>query len=85
MADHLVRVRIGDRIKNVGSAFAKKHSLEVVDESPRRPDGTLRPEMRSNGRRVKPKTTVAGAAAAKKKDQATPDPAEPNQAEEATE
>lgn len=62
----LVRVSIGGFEKNVGAAFAAQHDLTPLDESPRKSDGSLRPATRSGGRRVKPRTTVAKSAAAKK-------------------
>lgn len=80
----LVRVRIGDVEKNVGAPFAELFSLEVLDEPTRRPDGSLRPPTRANGRPMKPKTSVAEAAAAKQEtkkapDQATSTPEEANE------
>lgn len=59
---NLVRVRVGDREFNVGRAHAEANSLAVLDESPRFPDGTLRPTTRAGGRPVKPKVSVAEAA-----------------------
>lgn len=85
MADELVRAHIGDRIKNVGAAFAQKHGLEVVEESPLRGDGSLRPETRGNGRRVKRKTTVAQEAAAKEAASADTEKADSEPAETAEE
>jgi hypothetical protein len=63
----LVRVRLDGFEKNVGASFAESHKLEVLDEPTHRDDGTARPTLRAGGRRVKPKTTVAKQAAAKKK------------------
>ncbi len=65
MAD-LVRVRLDGFEKNVSASFAKSHKLDVLDEPTHRSDGTPRPTLRAGGRRVKPKTTVAKQAAAKK-------------------
>ncbi|MCD4535643.1 hypothetical protein LRP67_16240 [Nocardioides sp. cx-169] len=65
MAD-LVRVRLDGVEKNVGREFADAYDLEVLDESPYRGDGQLRPTTRKGGRPRKPKTTVADQAAAKK-------------------
>lgn len=65
MAHELVRVVIGDVETNVGRAYAKKHGLSVLDGEPtHRDDGRQRPDTR-RGRPVKPKTTVAEAAAVK--------------------
>lgn len=71
MAD-LVRVRIGGIEKNVGAGFAERLGLEVLDEPTRRPDGTFRPPSRAHGRPVKPKTSVADAAAAKQETKKAP-------------
>ena len=62
----LVRVRLDGGVeKNVGAALAKKAGLTVLDESPRKADGSLRGTTRKGGRPVKERTTVAKAAAAK--------------------
>lgn len=76
----LVRVRIGDVEKNVGASFAELFSLEVLDEPTRRPDGSLRPPSRANGRPMKPKTSVADAAAAKQKKAPAPATSTPEEA-----
>ena len=65
MAD-LVRVRLNGIEKNVGASFAEHHGLEVLDEPARDGAGRLRAETRKNGRRIKPKTSVAKKAAANK-------------------
>lgn len=62
----LVRVRENGFELNVGRAHAEAAGMEVLDEPTARPDGTLRPATRVNGRPVKPKTTVAKKAAEKK-------------------
>jgi len=68
MADELVRVRLGDIEKNMGRSLAERtEGVEILDESPRKGDGTLRGTTRKDGRRMKPKTTVAESATAKKK------------------
>lgn len=67
MAKELVRVRVGDIEKNMGRSLAEASSdVTVLDEPVRNPNGSLRRETRSGGRPVKPKTTVAKKAAAKK-------------------
>lgn len=76
----LVRVRIGDVEKNVGASFAELFGLEVLDEPTRRPDGSLRPPSRANGRPMKPKTSVADAAAAKQKKAPAPATSTPEEA-----
>jgi hypothetical protein len=76
----LVRVRENGFELNVGRTHAEAAGLEVLDEPTHRPDGTLRRTTRTAGRPVKPKTTVAKSAAAKK---AGAEPAET--AEEANE
>lgn len=60
----LVRVRIGANETAVGRSFAEKHDLTILDEPALTPDGRLRADTH-NGRRVKPKTTVAKSAAKK--------------------
>jgi len=87
MADELVRVRMdaGDEWieKNLGRVFAEQQGLEVLDESPYLPDGSLRREQRTrkrSGRPSKQKVSVADQAAAKK---AAPEPRD--SAEEASE
>lgn len=62
MADELVRVRINGIETNVGRVRAEKAGLEILNESPRRPDGQLRRDTRKGGRRRLPKTSVAEAA-----------------------
>lgn len=64
---NLVRARIGDRAVNVSPEYAEANGLEVLDEPTHGEDGRIRPETRVDGRPVKPKTSVAEAAAAKKK------------------
>jgi len=66
MGQKLVRVRIGDTETNVGAAYAKTHDLDVLDEPTVNDDGSRREPTRKGGRRAKPKTTVAQAAAKKK-------------------
>lgn len=66
MPQQLVRAVIGDREVNVSAAYAKTHDLTVLDEPTHRPDGRARAETRSGGRKAKPKTSVAKAAATKK-------------------
>lgn len=58
---NLVRVRVGDREFNVGRAHAEAKGFEVLDESPRFPDGTLRRTTRAGGRPIKPKVSIAPA------------------------
>lgn len=69
MPEELVRVRVGDVEKNMGRSLAEASSdVEILaNESPRNPDGSLRRETRKNGRPPKKKTTVAEAAASRKK------------------
>lgn len=62
----LVRVIVGDSVKNVAASFARKHGLKAAGESPRKPDGTLRREARANGRPMKKKTSVDRQVTAKK-------------------
>lgn len=65
MAD-LARVRIGRIEKNMSRSLAERtEGVTVLDESPYRGDGSLRAESRVDGRRSKPKTSVAEAAAKK--------------------
>ena len=61
----IVRVREGDREYNTGRAFAEAHKLTILDEPARDRAGALRPVARAGGRKVKPKTSVAEAAAKK--------------------
>lgn len=61
----LVRVRINGVEKNVGRGFAAKHDLEVIEEPTHANGGQARKTTRKGGRPLKPKTTVAAAAAAK--------------------
>lgn len=71
MADDLARVRIGRIEKNMSRSLAERtEGVTVLDEPTHRGDGSLRAESRKDGRRAKPKTTVAEAAAKKT---ATPD------------
>ena len=63
----LVRVRVNGVEKNVGRAHAERHGYLILDESPRKGDGTLRPTTRAHGRPRKPKTSVAEQVAAKKR------------------
>lgn len=81
MAD-LVRVRIGKVEKNVGRAFAESNELTILDEPTHRGDGTARGETRADGRRRKPKTSVAKAAAAKKEQAPAPVASTPEEATE---
>lgn len=64
----LVRVRIGDVEKNMGRAFAESlgDDVEILDQPTSTPDGRLREDTRHDGRPIKPKTSVATEAAAKK-------------------
>lgn len=67
MAD-LARVRIGRIEKNMSRSLAERtEGVKILDESPYRGDGSLRAESRVDGRRSKPKTSVAEAAAKKNK------------------
>lgn len=61
----LVRARIGDRSVNVSPEYAEAEGLELLDEPTHRADGRTRPETTLAGRPLKPKTTVAEAAAKK--------------------
>lgn len=61
----LVRAVVGEVETNTSAAFAASHDLKVLDESTRREDGRRRPATRLGGRKAKPKTTVATAAAKK--------------------
>lgn len=66
MAD-LVRVRLNGFEKNVGRTFAENtEGVEILDEPTHRPDGTAIAMTRAGGRPVKPKTSVAKQATAKK-------------------
>ncbi|WP_394289506.1 hypothetical protein [Microbacterium sp.] len=58
----LVRVRTNGLEFNVGAAHAEANGLEVLDESPRFRDGSLRPVTRLKGRKRKPRVSVAEAA-----------------------
>lgn len=60
----IVRVRIGANETAVGRSFADIHKLDILDEPARTADGRLRADTHQ-GRRMKPKTTVAKAAAKK--------------------
>lgn len=62
---NLVRVRVDGREFNVGRAYATAHQLTVLDEPAYTRDGQTRPASRAGGRPVKPKTSVAEAAAKK--------------------
>jgi hypothetical protein len=63
----LVRVRANGVEFNAGRALAERKNWQVLDGEPtHRPDGRPRPTTRANGRPVKPKTSVAEAAAEKK-------------------
>lgn len=62
----LVRVRINGFEKAVGREYAEIHELEVLDESAYGDDGTVLPDTRTDGRAIKPKTTVDASAAKKK-------------------
>lgn len=63
----LVRVRVGDREYNAGRSDAERRGLTILDDEPTHTRaGNPRPETRVGGREVKPKTTVAKRAAAKK-------------------
>ena len=64
----LVRVRANGREFNAGRALATRKGWEILDEPTHQRDGRVRPETHANGRRLKPKTTVAKAAEEKKKD-----------------
>lgn len=67
MAEGLVRVRVGGIEKNMGRSLAEaSEGVEVLNEDPRNPDGSLRRETRKGGRPVKQRTTVAKKAAEKK-------------------
>ena len=75
----LVRVREGDREFNVGRSHAEARGLTILDEPVRDRTGELRPVTRSNGRKVKPKVSVAEAA--EKKAASTADKSEPSSKE----
>ena len=62
----LVRALVGGVSKNVSRALAESAGLEVVDEPTHNPDGTVRAATTAQGRKPKPKTTVAKKAAEKK-------------------
>jgi len=62
----LVRVRADGLEFNVGAAHAEAHGLEVLDESPHFRDGTPKPVTRLEGRKRKPRVSVAEAAEKKK-------------------
>jgi hypothetical protein len=69
----LVRVRLRNAELNLSRVIAEEEGLTILDEPIRKPDGTLRPQTRRDGRRSMPKTTVAKAAASKKRGgQSTP-------------
>lgn len=71
----LVRALIGRRSVNVSPEYAEAKGLEVLDEPTHLDDGRVRPETTATGRPIKPKTTVAAAAAKKAaKPTATPNP-----------
>lgn len=81
MNGDLVRARLENGVeKSVGREFAELVGLKVLDESAFNGDGTVREDTRKGGRPMKPKTTVAERATAKKT-VAAPAP----MAEEATE
>jgi hypothetical protein len=63
----LVRARLDNgNEKTVGREFAEMVGLEILDEDPFHGDGSVREETRKGGRPVKPHTSVAKTAAAKK-------------------
>lgn len=61
---NLVRAVIGDQEVNVSPEYAESNELEVLDE-PTHIGRRQRPQTRANSRPMKPKTTVADAAAKK--------------------
>ncbi|WP_418060808.1 hypothetical protein [Pimelobacter simplex] len=65
-ATDLVRVRVGDTEFNAGRSDAERRGLTVLDEPTHTRSGNPRPETRTGGRPVKPKTSVADKATAKK-------------------
>lgn len=66
MAD-LVRVRLNGVEKNMGRALAEtSEGVEILKDATHSPDGRPRGETRADGRRRKPRTTVAKSASAKK-------------------
>lgn len=67
MAQELVWARVEGGNAAVSRAQAVADDLEVLDESPYDSNGDVRRPTRENGRKAKPKTTVAKKAAAKKK------------------
>lgn len=83
MAD-LVRVRDNGFEFNMLRSRAESLDLEILDEPVARRDGTLRRTTRANGRPAKPKTTVAEAAARKKKTAASGSDVPAETAEEAS-
>lgn len=62
---NLVRAVIGDQEVNVSPQYADAKGLEVLAESIYADDGSLKPATRRGGRPMKPKTSVAKAAAEK--------------------
>lgn len=67
MAQELVWAVVDGRQVAVGRNKAEAEGYEVLDESPRDRNGDVRRPVRANGRKAKPKTTVAKKAAANKK------------------
>lgn len=68
MANDLVRVRQNGFERNAGRLYAEQtEGVEILDEPTHTPDGRSRPTTRVGGRQVKPRTSVAAAAAEKKK------------------
>ena len=68
MSSDLVRVRHKRLEFNTGRANAATKGFTVLDEPTHKPDGSPRPVTRLHGRPVKPKVSVAEAAARKKSD-----------------
>lgn len=64
---------------NISESVAKAAELKVLDEPTTNGDGTPRPQTRTKGRRLKPKTSVSAEAAKKNGGSSAPT------AEEATE
>lgn len=59
----LARSKRTQRVAPMSRVLAERVGAEILDESPYRRDRTLRPMTTKTGRAVKPRTTVAEAAA----------------------
>lgn len=78
MSQELARVRIGNVETTVGRARAETKGYDVLDEPTTDRDGSPKGVTRKGGRRRKPRTSVAEAAASKKSQQAAVDSAPSN-------